>query len=78
MKNQFLAWVGTAVLGMTGIGIYFRKNISKILKAIKVSRDILDIIDESVQSTQDSKLTSDEIQKIADLVNKLKTDIKGA
>lgn len=76
MKTQFLAWLGTAFVGITGLAVLFRKNIAKILKAIKVSRDILDIIDESVESSQDGKVTPQEVQKIVDLVTKLKADLK--
>lgn len=76
MKSGLIAWIGSILLGVTGISVFFRKNIVKITKAIKVSRDVLDIIDDSVQSSQDGKLTPEEIQKIIDLVNKLKEDLK--
>lgn len=77
MKNIFLPWAGTAFVTASGIAFFFRKNLAKILKVIKVSRDILDLVDEGVSSTADDKLTPEEVQKLTDLFVRLKNDLKG-
>lgn len=77
MQDSFLAWVGSGVLTATGVAILFRKHLSKIWKAIKVSRDIIDIIEKGVDSSQDGKITEDEVRQITLLVEKLQKDLKG-
>lgn len=76
MKTQFLAWAGSGILTATGAGLFFKGHILKIFKAIKISRDVLDILDEGVTDSTDGKLTPEEVQKIIDLFTKLKGDLK--
>lgn len=76
MKNWILAMIGTAAGSAFGVFVWIKAHNLKIVKTIKVSRDVMDILDEGVESSQDGKLTSDEIQKITDLFEKLKRDLK--
>lgn len=76
MQNHFLAWVATAVIGMTGLGVAIKVYLPKILRFIRISRSALDLLDDIVQAAEDSKLTADEIQKIADQAKVLIEQLK--
>lgn len=77
MTNQFLAWLGTIALGLTGLGIVIKKYLPGILKAIQLSRDVLDLVDDFVKASEDNKLTPEEIQKFVDNITEIQKDLKG-
>lgn len=77
MKTQFLAWIGTAFIGMTGVAVFLKKYGTQIVRGIQVARDALDLLDDLIEASKDEKITPEEIAKFQDTVNKLRQHLQG-
>ena len=64
MKNHLLS----LILAASGIGAawfaWVKARGSKIVKLIKVSRDIFDLLDDFLEMSKDGSLSPDDIQKL--------------
>lgn len=81
MKSAILNWV----LGVTGaaaaIGLFFKTYGARILKILKISRDIIDLLDDvsaalTPESDGKTVLTATEIETLQARINKLRGDLK--
>ena len=76
MQNQIIAWVSSILLTIGTVWAVVERLSPKIRKVIKIAKETIDVIDITLDSASDRKLTREEIENIRVQINELLDAIK--
>ena len=75
-SNSVLAWIGTIIVSIGAVGTLITKYGSKIRKAIKITNEVLDVVEAILAAADDKDITKEEIEIIAEQVAELQAVLK--
>jgi hypothetical protein len=74
--HAHLPFVITWVIGLPAIAITLKKYLPMVRKYLKISREVLDLLDTCADALQDDNVTDDEIKAILKEIEDLKEALK--
>jgi len=72
MDTQVMAWIASFILGTATVWRLVEKYSPKIRRSIKITGEILELINNVLDALDDKKITKQELQKIANDLEELK------
>lgn len=74
--EQVIAYIITAVIGVTAISTFIASHLSKVAKYINIAKESVDVLDSVVKSVKDGKVDEVEVKDIITQINEWKAALK--
>jgi hypothetical protein len=74
--QNHIPFVATWVIGLPVVVVAIKKYLPMVRKYLKVSREVLDLLDTCADALQDDKITDDEIKAILKEIEDLKAALQ--
>lgn len=75
-SNQVVAWIGSLVIAIPAVWKLIEKFSPKIRRALKISKEVMDLLNELLDALEDHKITKEEIESIMAEVAELQAALK--
>lgn len=75
-SNQMIAWIGSLIIGIPAVWSIAVKFSPKIKKALKITEKLTALINGFLRITEDKKITKEEVEEMALLINELQAVLK--
>lgn len=76
MMEQWVAWVSSFLLGVSGAWVVIQKFSPKARKALKISAETIELIEEILSATDDQKIEKHEVELILKRIGDLQAALK--